>query len=300
MKNYLTFINEKLNISNLPKSQDWKIKIIKDTIDKVDQNLNSIPIRKSNNYFYNILLNSNLCEMYKKYYLFTGIKVKKLPIPNDKMVNDVFGSYEEMEEIYLKIDEQLISDNMLIKNVMNILKNYLIWITYFPYILEYRDKQYLDHFKTTLIDYLKKPFNIKEMLDNQSLINHHLVVADSFDEIRTKRLIEDIENSLQDLDRVEKAYSKIYLKNIEYKSYENQLDVFEDFLRKYDYCMKDIFQNDFVHFSNILDLKPSVYVGFNKEEREEKLKNLKIIFTGDFKTDYMNFVNCHKKYYNKI
>lgn len=289
MKNYLTFITEKLNISDLPKTQDWKIKIIKDTIDKIDQNLNNIPIRKSNNYFYNILLNSNLCETYKKYYLFTGIKVKKLPIPNDKMVNDVFGSYEEMEEIYLKIDEQLISDNILIKNVMNILKNYLVWITYFPHVLEYRDKQYLEHFKTTLIDYLKKPFNIKEMMDNQSLIIHHLQVADSFDEIRTKSLIEDVEESLKDLETINRNYNKVYLKNIEYKPYEEQLDAFESFLTKYDYCMREIFGNDFVHFSYIHDLKTFVH---NNE------KNIKLIFTGDFKTDYMNFVNCHKKYYN--
>jgi hypothetical protein len=39
-------------------------------------------------------------------------------------VGDLVDTCKEMEEIYLKIDEQLISDNILVKNVMNILKNY--------------------------------------------------------------------------------------------------------------------------------------------------------------------------------
>jgi len=278
MKSYLTFINES-KLSDLSTDKDWQVKIIKDTIDKINKHPDKILLRKSNNYINNIVFNSELCKMYRSYHNSIGEKIKSIPVPK---------SIYDLEDIFIRIDEEILKeDEAIYKTVLRNLKNYLVWISYFPNIIEYRNKYFLPHFKITLLDYLRKPLNKEDILYNQGIVIHHLFTANSHDEIRTERFIEDIERDLDYIERVNRNYQKWYIKNIEYKPYIEQLDNFESFLNKYNWYLDGFFGNDYVNPTNIYILK----------HEDAIKKNIKLMFIGDFKTDYINFTKCYKKYY---
>ncbi len=159
---------------------------VDDVISKIEIYTDSINIRKSTNYINNILINSELCKFYKDYYDYNDVKVKKLPVPK---------SVYDLEEIFLRLDLELNKNiNYGYNNMIFYLKEYLIYISYFPYILEYRDKQWEKIFNSKFIPYLYKLIEEDDMkddvLEHQGYINHHLTVADSFEEIRViKKLI---------------------------------------------------------------------------------------------------------------
>lgn len=153
---------------------------VEKTLTKIDNFPDNISIRKSRNYINNILINSKLCKFYKDYYNFKDVKVKKLPIPN--IINDY-------EEIFLRIDLELNRNKDFgYNNMLHYLKEYLVYISYFPYILEYRDNQLKKVFGLKFIPYLldliDKDDIHNEVLEHQGYINHHLTVSDSFEEIR--------------------------------------------------------------------------------------------------------------------
>ena len=107
---------------------------VDDVISKIEIYSNSINIRKSTNYINNILINSELCKFYKDYYVYNDVKVKKLPVPE---------SIYDFEELFLRLDLELNKNkNYLYNNMIFFLKEYLVYINYFPYVLDYRDKQW--------------------------------------------------------------------------------------------------------------------------------------------------------------
>jgi hypothetical protein len=286
MKSYKNYINENINqFDLLPKDQiDWKLKIVDDTINKIDKYSDTISIRKSNNYINNILINSNICEFYKKYYELKGDKTKKLPIPM---------KIYDYEDLFLKIDNRFTNDNIsLIDSFLTHLKQYLIFTIYFPNVLEYRDAEYLKHFKISFLDYLKDidKYSEEEILNKQGLLQHALFFADSHDEYRSMRLLEDIDRYIDDIKRL--YYDDYFKKQISNKEYNEQLDNFISYLRKKDYVLKDIFNHDYKKYDNFWIINP------NDNTDDKKLNKLdKINFSGDFYTDYLNLIKLYNSYY---
>jgi hypothetical protein len=155
---------------------------IKKVIDKINEYPNKITIRKSNKYINNIIVNSTVCEFYKNYYLFIGQKTNKIPVP-DKIY--------DYEDLFLKIDLELSKNiNGLYVAILNHLKSYLIYVSYFPHILEIRNNEWEKKFlNMDFISYLYKLFDSNEdikdeVCEKNGYINHHIFFADSFEEIR--------------------------------------------------------------------------------------------------------------------
>jgi len=159
---------------------------VEGTINKIESHSESISIRKSRNYINNILIESELCKFYKEYNDFKGVKVKKLPVPQ---------SIYDLEELFLRLDLELNKNiNHSYNNMIYYLKEYLIYVSYFPHILEYRDKQWENLFNSKFIPYLYTLIEKDDMKDdvlvNQGYIQHHLDLSDSFEEIRViKKLV---------------------------------------------------------------------------------------------------------------
>ena len=153
---------------------------VEGTIAKIEEYGDEISIRKSRNYVNNILINSEVCKFYKDYYNFKDNKVTKLPVPK---------SIYDLEEIFLRLDLELNRNKDYgYNNMLYFLKEYLVLISYFPYALEYRDKQWEKLFNSKFIPYLyaliEEDDMNSEVMEHQGYINHHLEMADSFEEIR--------------------------------------------------------------------------------------------------------------------
>ena len=152
-----------------------------ETISKIESYTDTITIRKSRNYINNILVNSELCKFYKEYYNFKdGVKIKKLPVPQ---------SIYDLEDIFLRLDLELNRNKDYgYNNMLFFLKEYLVYISYFPYVLDYRDNQWKKLFNSKFIPYLYELISKDDIHDevnaHQGYINHHLTISDSFEEIR--------------------------------------------------------------------------------------------------------------------
>lgn len=268
----------------LPKSNDWKLKIIENTIDKINKNSDSISIRKTPNYINNILINSSTCAFYKKYYELKGEKVKKLP--TTKKVYDY-------EDLFLKIDDKY-NDDGILNSVLDCLKNYLVCVLYFPDILEYRDKETIKHYNIKLLDYLKDldKYTTKEILNHNGILIFLLTVADSHEEYRSYNLLKDLENNIKSINTFDRTYKYFFTKNMINKEYDEQFSKFEEFSNNKGYELENIFAHDYVNPQSFWILNPIHSDPFNKKKTCEKIN-----FTGDFIKDYLSLVKAYKNYY---
>lgn len=167
--------------------KDYKTeqKIIEKTISEIEKFPKKIFIRKTKNYIHNIIVNSSLCLFYKGYYKFKGNKINKIPIPE---------KIYKYENLFKKIDIELLKSDGLFKALLNQLKSYLIYCSYFPYILEIQDNEYKKKFNIDFISFLINLFNTKNskeiekiVKDKDGFINLNIFFSTVFDEIRIIR-----------------------------------------------------------------------------------------------------------------
>lgn len=220
--------------------------------------------------------------MYKLYYELKGEKINKLPI--NKAIYDY-------ESLFLTIENKKNDVNSMF---MEHLKNYIIFVIYFPQILKYRDVEMVKHFNIEFFDYLKglENYKDKEIMYNKGLLNHYLFFATSHDEIRSYLLLDELNDMIKDFNHLH--YDIFFSKFMLNKDYDEQFDKIEDFLIQKNYMLKQFFDCDYVN--------PECFWIINPRYKEDNKKfwlndNYKINFTGDFVEDYTNLVKKYKEYY---
>ncbi|MCK9416291.1 hypothetical protein M0Q97_06505 [Candidatus Dojkabacteria bacterium] len=282
MKKYDNFIKVD-KFKCLSDGVKWKLNIVEKTISEIDKYVDSIPLRKSKNYVNNLLINSKLGKMYKLYYDLKGEKTNKLPI--NKAIYDY-------ENLFLTIENKKNDANSYF---LEHLKNYIIFVIYFPQILKYRDAEMIKHFNIEFFDYLKglENYKDKEIMYKQGLLNHYLFFATSHDEIRSYLLLDELNDMIKDFNHLH--YDIFFSKFMLNKDYDEQFDKIVDFLIKKNYMLKEFFDQDYINPEGFWILDPR-----NKDEWNKKFwlnDNYKINFTGDFIEDYTNLVKKYKEYY---
>jgi hypothetical protein len=281
MKKYDNFIkNDKFKC--LSDGVIWKLNIVEKTISEINKYVDSISFRKSKNYVNNLLINSKLGKMYKLYYELKGEKINKLPI--NKAIYDY-------ESLFLTIENKKNDVNSMF---MELLKDYIIFVIYFPQILKYRDTKMVKHFNITFFNYLKGLENYKdeEIMYNQGLLNHYLFFATSHDEYRSYLLLDELNDMIKDFSHLH--YDIFFNKFILNKDYDEQFDKIEDFLIKTNYMLNRFFDHDYVNPENFWIINPR----YKEDNKKFWLNdNYKINFTGDFVEDYTNLVKKYKEYY---
>lgn len=282
MKKYDNFIKVD-KFKCLSDGVKWKLDIVEKTISEIDKYVDSISFRKSKNYVNNLLINSKLGKMYKLYYDLKGEKTNKLPI--NKAIYDY-------ENLFLTIENKKNDANSYF---LEHLKNYIIFVIYFPQILKYRDAEMIKHFNIEFFDYLKglENYKDKEIMYKQGLLNHYLFFATSHDEIRSYLLLDELNDMIKDFNHLH--YDIFFSKFMLNKDYDEQFDKIVDFLIKKNYMLKEFFDQDYINPEGFWILDPR-----NKDEWNKKFwlnDNYKINFTGDFIEDYTNLVKKYKEYY---
>ena len=282
MKKYDNFIKVD-KFKCLSDGVKWKLDIVEKTISEIDKYVDSIPLRKSKNYVNNLLINSKLGKMYKLYYDLKGEKTNKLPI--NKAIYDY-------ENLFLTIENKKNDANSYF---LEHLKNYIIFVIYFPQILKYRDAEMIKHFNIEFFDYLKglENYKDKEIMYKQGLLNHYLFFATSHDEIRSYLLLDELNDMIKHFNHLH--YDIFFSKFMLNKDYDEQFDKIVDFLIKKNYMLKEFFDQDYINPEGFWILDPR-----NKDEWNKKFwlnDNYKINFTGDFIEDYTNLVKKYKEYY---
>jgi len=282
MKKYDNFIKVD-KFKCLSDGVKWKLNIVEKTISEIDKYVDSIPLRKSKNYVNNLLINSKLGKMYKLYYDLKGEKTNKLPI--NKAIYDY-------ESLFLTIENKKNDANSYF---LEHLKNYIIFVIYFPQILKYRDAEMIKHFNIEFFDYLKglENYKDKEIMYKQGLLNHYLFFATSHDEIRSYLLLDELNDMIKHFNHLH--YDIFFSKFMLNKDYNEQFDKIVDFLIKKNYMLKEFFDQDYINPEGFWILDPR-----NKDEWNKKFwlnDNYKINFTGDFIEDYTNLVKKYKEYY---
>jgi len=282
MKKYDNFIKVD-KFKCLSDGVKWKLNIVEKTISEIDKYVDSIPLRKSKNYVNNLLINSKLGKMYKLYYDLKGEKTNKLPI--NKAIYDY-------ENLFLTIENKKNDANSYF---LEHLKNYIIFVIYFPQILKYRDAEMIKHFNIEFFDYLKglENYKDKEIMYKQGLLNHYLFFATSHDEIRSYLLLDELNDMIKHFNHLH--YDIFFSKFMLNKDYNEQFDKIVDFLIKKNYMLKEFFDQDYINPEGFWILDPR-----NKDEWNKKFwlnDNYKINFTGDFIEDYTNLVKKYKEYY---
>lgn len=282
MKKYDNFIKVD-KFKCLSDGVKWKLNIVEKTISEIDKYVDSIPLRKSKNYVNNLLINSKLGKMYKLYYDLKGEKTNKLPI--NKAIYDY-------ENLFLTIENKKNDANSYF---LEHLKNYIIFVIYFPQILKYRDAEMIKHFNIEFFDYLKglENYKDKEIMYKQGLLNHYLFFATSHDEIRSYLLLDELNDMIKHFNHLH--YDIFFSKFMLNKDYDEQFDKIVDFLIKKNYMLKEFFDQDYINPEGFWILDPR-----NKDEWNKKFwlnDNYKINFTGDFIEDYTNLVKKYKEYY---
>ena len=282
MKKYDNFIKVD-KFKCLSDGVKWKLNIVEKTISEIDKYVDSIPLRKSKNYVNNLLINSKLGKMYKLYYDLKGEKTNKLPI--NKAIYDY-------ESLFLTIENKKNDANSYF---LEHLKNYIIFVIYFPQILKYRDAEMIKHFNIEFFDYLKglENYKDKEIMYKQGLLNHYLFFATSHDEIRSYLLLDELNDMIKHFNHLH--YDIFFSKFMLNKDYDEQFDKIVDFLIKKNYMLKEFFDQDYINPEGFWILDPR-----NKDEWNKKFwlnDNYKINFTGDFIEDYTNLVKKYKEYY---